>query len=72
MAQNDWILDVLTDLRRFAGANGLQRLAAELDQTLTVAAADIARARSEEPRAERAEDVPPDHPTGPAFAGKSL
>lgn len=38
MANNDWILDVLADLKSFASANDLRPLAKELEQTLSVAA----------------------------------
>lgn len=40
--QNDWILDVLADLRRFALANDLAALATKLDDTVHVAAHEIA------------------------------
>lgn len=40
--QNDWILDVLTDLRTFAHQNGLGALAEHLDDTRLVAAAELA------------------------------
>lgn len=39
----DWILDVLTDLRAFAGANGLTALAEQLDDTRHLAVAEIAQ-----------------------------
>lgn len=42
MTQNDWILDVLADLKAFAMANGLCALAEQLDDTTIVAAAEIA------------------------------
>ena len=32
--QNDWILDVLADLKAFAVANGLGALAEQLDESL--------------------------------------
>ncbi len=41
MAQNDWILDVLADLKSFASANGLGALAEQLDDTKLIAAAEI-------------------------------
>jgi len=41
MAQ-DWILDVLTDLRDFARANGLPATAEQLDDTRMMALAEIA------------------------------
>ncbi|NCO20673.1 MAG: hypothetical protein GW905_01375 [Rhodobacterales bacterium] len=39
---NDWILDVLADLKKFAARNDLIALAAQLDQTAVVAATEIA------------------------------
>lgn len=42
MMQNDWILDVLADLKTFACANGLGALAEQLDDTTLIAAAEIA------------------------------
>lgn len=39
----DWIIDVLTDLRAFAQANELPRLASQLDQTMAVALSEVAR-----------------------------
>ena len=50
MMSNDWILDVLNDLRSYAGKNGLEALAEQLDETIFVAAVEISteedRARS--------------------------
>lgn len=40
--QNEWILDVLTDLRTFAHQNGLTVLAEHLDDTRLVAVAELA------------------------------
>ncbi len=40
--QNEWILDVLTDLRTFARSNGLGALARQLDETRQVAASELA------------------------------
>ncbi|UWQ92206.1 hypothetical protein QEZ52_05345 [Aliisedimentitalea scapharcae] len=45
MANNDWILDVLVDLKSFASANGLGVLAEQLDDTMLIAAAEIASVR---------------------------
>ncbi|MBJ6372992.1 hypothetical protein [Sedimentitalea arenosa] len=42
MTHNDWILDVLADLKSFASANGLGALAEQLDDTKLIAAAEIA------------------------------
>lgn len=39
--QNDWILDVLADLKNFADANGLGALAQQLDDAKLVAAVEI-------------------------------
>lgn len=41
--QYEWILDVLTDLKAFAQANGLSSLAEQLDDTSLLAAAEIAQ-----------------------------
>ena len=40
--RNDWILDVLADLRSFAHANDLPLLAEQLDDTAHVATAEFA------------------------------
>lgn len=40
--RNDWILDVLADLKAFASANGMTALAEQLDDATLVAAAEIA------------------------------
>jgi len=47
MAQNEWILDVLSDLNAFAVANGLTALAEQLDDTKLIAAAEIASLKDE-------------------------
>jgi len=39
--QNEWILDVLTDLRTFARRNGLGALAKQLDDTQLVATSEL-------------------------------
>ena len=39
--RNEWILDVLADLRGFAQDNNLQLLAEQLDDTAIVAVAEI-------------------------------
>jgi hypothetical protein len=38
---NDWILDVLADLKTFAETNGLGALSQQLDETAMIAAAEI-------------------------------
>lgn len=40
--RNEWILDVLLDLRGYAQKNGMDALSAQLDTTREVAAAEIA------------------------------
>ncbi len=47
MAQNEWILDVLSDLRTFAAANGMSTLAEQLDDTKLIAATEIASQQDE-------------------------
>lgn len=39
---NDWILDVLSDLKAFANKNGLSKTAEQLDDATLIAAAEIA------------------------------
>lgn len=39
--RNDWILDVLADLKAFAQANGLNTLAEQLEDTALVAAVEL-------------------------------
>ncbi len=40
--QNEWILDVLSDLKTFAQKNGLAVLAEQLDDTRLLAATELA------------------------------
>lgn len=47
MTHNDWILDVLADLKSFASANGLGALAEQLDDTTLIAAAEISSQKEE-------------------------
>jgi hypothetical protein len=42
--RNDWILDVLADLKAFARDNGLRELAEQLDDAQLVAGEEISRA----------------------------
>lgn len=44
--KSEWILDVLTDLKTFARANGMPALAEQLDDTTIVAMAEIAAIRN--------------------------
>ena len=37
----EWMIDVLLDLRKFAGKNSLERLAEQLDDTIHIAVAEI-------------------------------
>ena len=43
--QDDWILDVLADLRAFAAANRLPRTAEQLDDTALIALAELSAQR---------------------------
>lgn len=47
MPHNEWILDVLSDLKSFAAANGLSALAEQLDDTKLIAATEIASKQEE-------------------------
>jgi hypothetical protein len=49
MTHNEWILDVLADIKAFATANDLRALAEQLDDTTLIAAAEIA-SQAEEAR----------------------
>lgn len=41
MTKNDWILDVLADLKAFASSNGMASLSEQLDDTMLVAAGEL-------------------------------
>ena len=56
--QNDWILDVLSDLRSFAQANGLPRLAQQLDESALLAAAEMSNLRPSTVRAFAVDPIP--------------
>jgi len=43
---NEWIIDVLTDLRTFAQTNGMEATAAELEDACLVALAELASKRA--------------------------
>lgn len=45
--QNEWILDVLADLKTFAQKNGLGALAEQLDDTRYVASTELAASGKE-------------------------
>ncbi len=47
MPHNEWILDVLADLKTFASTNGMRVLAEQLDDTKLIAAAEIASQKEE-------------------------
>ncbi|MCH2249802.1 hypothetical protein [Cognatishimia sp.] len=44
----DWIIDVLTDLRTFSHANGLHKLAVELEDVALLAAAEISTRQAQD------------------------
>ena len=41
---NDWIIDVLTDLRKFSASNSMGKLADRLDETILVASRELSTA----------------------------
>jgi len=47
---NDWILDVLTDLKAYARKNGLSALADQLDESTLIAATEIASMEGKAPQ----------------------
>ena len=46
---NDWILDVLADLRAFADKNGLSETADQLGDATLIAAVELASAKGRQP-----------------------
>lgn len=42
----DWIIDVLTDMRRFAGQNEMPLLCAQLDEAMRIATVEVGAKRS--------------------------
>ena len=46
---NDWIIDVLADLRSYAATNGMPALADHLEQTAGVAAMELAQQERHDP-----------------------
>lgn len=54
---NDWIIDVLADLRTFAQKNGLPLLAVQLDETAVIARAEIAEMAERAPFGARGESA---------------
>jgi hypothetical protein len=56
MTRNDWILDVLADLKEFASSADLPRLAEQLDDTALIALAEIASVSEETQRQAYAQD----------------
>jgi hypothetical protein len=47
--QNEWLLDVLSDLRSFAGANGMALLSQQLDNARAVAVIELTSSRGGAP-----------------------
>lgn len=56
--KNDWILDVLSDLKNFAQSNGHMLLADQLAQARLVATVEIASADAGEPIAVYGDEAP--------------
>ena len=55
--QNEWLLDVLSDLRSFAGANGMDQLSQQLENARAVAVIEMASCRREAPMATRTDET---------------
>lgn len=45
MVRQDWVIDVLADLKCFARSNGLPDLAEQLDDTIHIALVELTRLR---------------------------
>lgn len=43
---NDWIIDVLADLKKFSASNQLGRLAEQIDDTIMIASNELAMQKS--------------------------
>ena len=56
---NDWMLDVLADMRGFALMNGMNELAEQLDRAAEIAKRDAAQSRNEDRDARKAPGEPP-------------
>jgi hypothetical protein len=55
--QNEWLLDVLSDLRSFAGANGMAQLSQQLDTARAVALIELTSCRVEAPVAKTRDET---------------
>ena len=55
---DDWIIEVLTDLKVFARQNGMAELATQLDTTLAVAQAELDRRAGADSSDETARNEP--------------
>lgn len=64
--QNEWILDVLADLKSFARSNELTMLAEQLEDTRLIAAAEIASVASKAGVLEHGEQGQPEPDLGGA------
>jgi len=53
----EWMIDVLTDLKKFAQANGLMALAEQLDDSLVVAVTEL-KLNNQEPVLSRGQTNP--------------
>ena len=54
---NDWILDVLTDLKKFSVANQMSKLAEHLDDTIMIASNELSGSRAAASSVGRLDDV---------------
>lgn len=64
MMPQHWVIEVLTDLQGFARRNDMPVLAQHLDQTLAVAAQELARRGGDPTR-----DIESDGPSRPGWHG---
>ncbi|HEY9019699.1 MAG: hypothetical protein QUV10_06720 [Paracoccaceae bacterium] len=47
--QNEWLLDVIADLKTFAGENGMEQLARHLEETREIVLTEMSSSRGEAP-----------------------
>lgn len=67
---NDWIIDVLTDLRKFSASNSMERLANRLDETIMVASRELSTANLAQQAGTGEVEQNRKHATGP-FSGNN-
>jgi hypothetical protein len=58
---HDWIIDVLSDVRRFARLNDMPQLSAQLDDAMLVATTEVANIRARPANWQPDDQTPQEH-----------